>query len=181
MKKVILLLSIVPFLIAFQCEDDSFCGNLVEFERKDLITIENQKPSYDLGDTLWLTSTVNRLQSNSNSNTTVDLFQSDEKIAYYIEFKKTSLFNDFFYINLNENSTIVEKGEILFNTIILLKEGEEFKSKIGIKLLETGTYTLTVYNIASYNPNRTDCNFTSFSMITDFVGVEDNSFTFDVE
>jgi hypothetical protein len=181
MKKVILLLSIVPFLISFQCEDDSFCGNLVEFERQDLITIENQQPSYDLGDTLWLISTVNRLQTNSNSNTTIDLFQSDEKLAYYIDLKKTSLFNDFFYINLNNNSTTLEKGEFSFNNVILIKEGEEFKSKIGIKLLEPGSYTLTIYNIASYNPSRNNCNFTSYSMVTDFVDFEGNMFTFDVE
>lgn len=181
MKKIILLLCVVPLLIAMQCDDDVPCGTLIEFEKNDLIALENQQATYEVGDTLWISSTVNRFQTNPNTNSTLDLFELDEKLAYYIEIKKASAFNEFNYINLNENSTIVEEGESLFNTIILVKEGEGFRSKIGIKLLETGTFTVKVHNVASYSPERQGCNFTVISMVTDFDGIENNLFTFDVE
>jgi len=181
MKKISLLFSFIPFLFAFQCEDDVACGNFVEFENTNLITIENPQAIYQLGDTLWLASSVNRLQTNTNSNTVIDLFQLDESLSYYIELKKASAFNGFNYINLNENSIVIDTGGAFYNTFILLKEADHFVSRAGIKLLESGSYTVNIYNVASYNPERQGCNFTVISMLTNFAGLENNSFIFEVE
>ena len=181
MKKIILLLSIIPFLIAFQCDDDSKCGNFVEFENPDLITIDNPQEIYQLGDTLWLSSRVDRFQTNTNSNTVIDLYELDERLSYYIELKKASAFNGFNYINLNENSTVIDAGGAFYTTFILLKETDQFVSRTGIKLLESGSYTLNIYNVSSYNHERQGCNFTVISMLTNFAGLESNSFTFEVE
>ncbi|WP_291115824.1 hypothetical protein [Flavobacterium sp. UBA6135] len=182
MKKIIFILALFPFLLALRCvEDDAPCGGFTEIEKPDLITIENSQPVYNMNDVLWLSSTVDRFQTINESNTTVDLFAKDEKLSYYIELIKLSAFNDFNYIFLNQNSTIIEQGEALFNTIILVKDGEQYKSKIGIKLLESGTYTLKITNISSYHVEPVGCNYTVFAMYTDFNGIESNTFTFEVE
>ena len=52
---------------------------------------------------------------------------------------------------------------------------------MGIKLLESGIYTINLYNVTSYSPDRIGCNFTTYSMLTDFSGIESNSFIFEVE
>lgn len=181
-KKIILLLSLIPFLFAFQCDPEPEpCGDYIEFYKPDLITIENEQLTYTVGDVLWLSSIVNRTQVNPNTGNSIDLFESDEKLAYYIDFRKNSYYNGYYPIYLNENTTVVESGAVNWNNIILTKEGEQFKSKMGIKLLESGIYTINLYNVASYNPNRVGCNFTSYSMVTDFSGMDSNLFTFEVE
>lgn len=181
MKKTIFLLALFPFLLAMRCvEDDSPCGSLTEIEKSDLITIENSQTVYTIDDVLWLSSTVDRFQSLPDSSTTIDLFESYEKLSYYIELIKLPA-NDFNYIFLNQNSTIIEQGEALSNTIILVKDGEQYKSKIGIKLLESGSYTLKITNVSSYLIEPVGCNYTVFSMFTDFNGIESNTFTFEVQ
>lgn len=180
MKKLVLLLLICPLLFATQCDpDDGACGELVELEKKDLITIENLQTEYGLNNVLWLNSTVERNQQSANS--TFDLFGFDEELSFYIDLKKTSVYNPNNYLYLNEETTIVDQGRAVDNNFILTKENNTFKNRIGIKLLEAGNYSLTIYNIGSYNPNRTDCNYTSFSIITDFDGMDSNTFSFVVE
>jgi hypothetical protein len=182
MKKLVLLLSLIPFLFAFQCDPEPDpCGTYVEFQKQDLVTVENPQATYALGDVLWLFSTVDRTQVNPTTGNSIDLFESDEKLAYYIDLRKNSNYNGYYPIYLNENTTVVESGEVNWNNIILTKEGEQFKSKMGIKLLESGIYTINLYNVASYNPDRMGCNFTTYSMVTDFSGIESNLFTFEVE
>ncbi len=182
MKKIFLLLAMIPFLFAFQCDPEPEpCGEFNEFEKPDLVTIDNLQTTYQVGDLIWLSSTVDRFQVNPITETTYDLFSSDEKLAYYLEFSKTSLYNGSNFLNLNENTTIVEEGELDWNTIILTKNNEQYKSKIGIKLLETGNYSIRLYNVSSFNRDRIGCNYTTYSMLTDFNGMESKVFTFEVE
>jgi hypothetical protein len=182
MKKIVLLFALITFLFAFQCDPEpGTCGEYIEFEKRDLITIENQQTTYQVGDLIWLSSIVDRFQVNAITETTYDLFSSDQKLAYYLEFSKTSLYNGSIFININENTTVMEEGELDWNTIILTKNNEQFKSKIGIKLLEPGTYSLLIYNVSSFNRDRIGCNFTTYSMPTDFNGMDSKVFTFIVE
>jgi hypothetical protein len=160
MKKSVLVLLICPLLFAMQCDpDDEPCGNLVELEKRDLITVENLQAEYQLNDTLWLNSTVD---INQQSSSAIDLFEFDEELSFYIELKKASVYNPNNYLYLNEETTVIDKGRAIENNFILTKENNTFKNRIGIKLLEPGNYSLTIYNIASYKPSGTDCNFTSF-------------------
>lgn len=177
MKKILLLLVLCPILLATQCDpDDAPCGRLIEMQKNDLISIENHPAEYNLNDVLWLNASVDRNQQTSNS--TFDLFEFNDKLAYYVELKKESVYNQNNFLLLNEQTTIVNQGESDGNTFILTKDGNSFKNRIGIKLLESGNYTLTIYNIGSHIPNRTDCNFTSFSILTDFNEMDSNTFSF---
>lgn len=180
MKKTVLILLMCPLLFAMQCEpDDEPCGNLVELEKKDLITVENLQAEYNLNDVLWLNSTVDRNQQSTSA--TFDLFEFDDELAFYIELKKASVYNPNNYLYLNEQTTVVDLGRAVENNFILTKDNNTFKSRIGIKLLEPGNYSLTIYNIGSYKPIGTDCNFTSFSIVTDFSGMDSSSFLFVVD
>jgi len=179
MKKLLIVLLLCPLLFAMQCDpDEEPCGNLVEFEKKDLINIENLQAKYQLNDILWLNSTVDR---NQQSSSALDLFEFDDELSFYIELKKASVYNPNNYLYLNEQTTVVDQGKAVENNFILTKENNTFKNRIGIKLLEPGNYSLTIYNIGSYKPNRTDCNFTSLSIVTDFYSIESSSISFTVE
>lgn len=180
MKKTILLLLIAPLLLAMQCDpDEEPCGKLIQTQKNDLITIENLQTSYNLNDVIWLNASID--QEQQIGNITYNLFETDEKLAYVVELTKQSVYNPNNYLSLNEQTTIVDKGEVEGNNFILTKEGNRFQNRIGIRLLETGTYTLALYNIASYNWYRPDCNFTAFSFETDFNEIESGSVTFTVE
>jgi len=180
MKKSILVLLMCPLLFAMQCEpDDGPCGKLIELEKEDLITIENLQTVYNLNDVLWLNSTVDRNQQSTSSN--FDLFEFDDEFSFYIELKKVSVYNPNNYLYLNEETTIIDQGKAFDNNFILTKDNDTFKNRIGVKLLEPGNYSLTIYNIGSYKQNRTDCDFTSFSIMTDFSEMDSNSFSFTVE
>ena len=183
MKKLVILFTLIPFLLAFECDSDSdSCGTFFEFEKSNLVTIENLQETYAVGDVLWFSSTVvDRNQINSNTCNSIDLFASDDKLSYSIEFRKASIYNGFDPIFLNENTTIVEVGAIDYNTIILVKEGEQFKSRIGIKLLEPGSFTIYLYNVSSFDPLQIGCNYTHYSMVTDFSGLNSREFAFMVE
>jgi hypothetical protein len=182
MKKLATLFAFTPFLFAFQCDSESeSCGTFFEFEKSNLVTIENPQETYAVGDVLWLSSTVDRHQINSNTGNSIDLFESDDNLSYSIEIKKASIYNGFDPIFLNENTTIVEVGAIDYNTIILVKDGEQFKSRIGIKLLEPGSFNIYLYNVSSFDPLQIGCNYTHYSMVTDFSGLNSRAFAFIVE
>ncbi|MEZ0006775.1 hypothetical protein ABH942_002152 [Flavobacterium sp. 28YEA47A] len=179
MKKILLLLALCPILLATQCDpDDAPCGRLIEMQKDDLITIENLHTEYSLNDVLWLNASVDRNQQTSNS--TFDLFEFNDKLGYYVELKKESVYNQNNFLFLSEQTTVIAQGESDGNTFILTKDGNSFKNRIGIKLLEPGNYRLTIYNLGSYLPYRTDCNFTSFSISTDFNEMDSNTFSFTV-
>lgn len=180
MNKLILLLTVFPLLLATQCEpDDQPCGKFVEMQIPELIAIENPQQQFSVTDTLWLNATVSRSQQ--LENTPFDLFEFDETLSYYIEVVKESPFNSNNYIHLTQQAMVVASGEALDNIFILTKAGDTYHSRIGIKLLEPGNYTMKVYNINSHNHYRPDCNFTSFSIATDFDGLNSNTFSFAVE
>ena len=124
MKKIVLLFACVPFLLAMQCDPEPDpCGNYIEFEKSNLITIDNPQSTYLVGDIVWLSSIVDRNQINSNTGSSIDLFVSDEKLAYYVDLRKDSNYNGYYQLLLNENTTVVEYGELNWNNFILTSDG----------------------------------------------------------
>ncbi|KQS53344.1 MAG: hypothetical protein KAF41_10855 [Flavobacterium sp.] len=177
MKKLILLLATFPFLLATQCDpDDSPCGRFIEIHKDDLITIENRQAEYSLNDVLWLTASVDRNQETSDSN--IDLFELDHKLYYDVVLKKESAYIEYNYLTLSTRTTVIAQGESERNFFILIRDGNSFKNRIGIRLLESGNYTLTINNIRSYKSYNGNCNFTTFSILTDFNEMDSNSFSF---
>ena len=73
--KNLFILKITPLLIAPQCEDDDLCNpETLTRIKPNLLSIENLQPTYKTGDTLWITSTLNRNIQFISSNETIDLF-----------------------------------------------------------------------------------------------------------
>lgn len=170
----------MSLLLAMQCDpEDEPCGNWINTQKNDLISIENLQTNYNLNDVIWLNASIAR--NEQLAGVVYNLFETDEKFAYWIDLKKESVYNPNNYLSLNEQTTIVDKGEANSNQFILTKEGDSFSSRTGIRLLEPGTYTLSVYLIGSYNLTRSNCNFTAFSIETDFAEMESGSVSFTVE
>lgn len=158
MKKLKFLL-FIPFLCAMQCEPEGPCGGDPHINyviNNTIISVENNATVFHIGDTIWINSVVNKNQSDANSSQNVDLFDFDDKLSFNVNLLKTSSYNQDFPISLNESHIVSDKGVVFANTFIMVKEGDNFVNRTGIKLLETGHFKINCYEIYSYRDTY-DC------------------------
>ena len=81
------------------------------------------------------------------------MFNFDDNLSFEITLLKTSNYSQDFSIALNENHVVVNKGQVVSNSFILVKEGDNFVNKTGIKLLETGNFKIGNSEISSAREN----------------------------
>lgn len=171
MKKIIILILIVsPLFMAFQCEPPEPCSpSILQKNKPNLINIENLQTSYNLGDIIWLNSNLDRNQVFENSTETIDLFNYPLDYAYSIQFNKSSVYNPSIYLCVDENTSEITNGSIKnCNLLVYEKVGDVLKSRVGIKLLETGSYELSVYNISTFRETGLTCGDTALDIHTTF-------------
>ena len=170
MKKVLSIFVTSLFLLAFTCESDN--GNCdiepLRATQANLVTLENLQPEYEVGDILWITSELDRFFELTENDTTVDLFEYGE-LQYHFNLDKLSAFDSSEFLCVNENTLEIDKGEHLSdldcNHIKYVKEEDRFISRVGIKLLEAGNYTLAIKEIQNLNE---ECNFDGIILTTPF-------------
>ena len=98
MKKFVLIL-LSPLFLAFQCEEEPCMREVIQQSKPELITIENLQSTYNVGDILWLNSTLTRNQNFENTTEIVDLFSYELDFAFGVNFYKSSIYNQ---IKINE-------------------------------------------------------------------------------
>jgi len=170
MKKLFLLLAISPFLVAMQCEPGEPCTAEVSQKYKEsLITIENLQNTYSIGDIIWLSSTLDKYQTFSNPNETIDLFSYPLDFEFGIQFYKSLVYNPEIYLCLDENTTESTLGYLNgCNLFVFEKIGDNLKSRVGIKLLETGNYKISIFNIATFRNSGLTCDDKGLDIYTTF-------------
>lgn len=144
----------IPFLNVGMCggTDDDCEGARVNYiENNNLVTVQANSNHFEIGDTLWINTIVNKNQFDITSNSTVNLFDIDKELSLEISYERASAYDQYFQINLNEEAIVSNKGQVIVNSFILVKEGDNFVNRSGIKLLETGNFRITDYDINSYN------------------------------
>ncbi len=173
MKKIALLLFITPLFLAFQCEpDDSCSAEITQKEKPNLITIENLQTTYNVGDIIWFSSTLERNQNFENPSETIDLYSFPLDYGFGIQFYKSSVYNPEIYLCLNSTTTEIALGNLNgtlgCNLFVYEKIGDELKCRIGVKLLETGNYKLTIYNITTFKETGLNCGDKGLDINTTF-------------
>ncbi|RTY95078.1 hypothetical protein [Flavobacterium sp. GT3R68] len=182
MKKLKFLL-FIPLLCAMQCEPEGPCGDNPTSNyvlHNNLISIETNGTTYHVGDTIWINAVVNKNQSDANSSQNINLFNFDNKLNFNVNLLKTSSYNQNFPISLNENHVVSDKGEVMANSFIMVKEGDNFVNRTGIKLLETGTFKINCAEISSYR-DYYDCTTRTYIGTTISNADSENYYNFIVE
>lgn len=172
MKKLVLIL-LSPLFLAFQCEPGEPCMPQVAQKSKPLlITIENLQSTYNVGDILWLNSTLARNQNFENTTEIIDLFSYELDFAFGVNFYKSSIYNPEIYLCLNNNTTEINIGNLNenlgCNLFVYEKIGSELKCRIGIKLLETGNYKLSIFQISNFRETGLNCEDKGLDIATTF-------------
>jgi len=158
MKKLTFLL-FIPLFCATTCDDDPCENNVKYITNHDLIKVEENETIYNIGDTLWLNTTVSRIQMLQNGQSTYDLFNENQTFAYYLSmFKNSNLGNDY-QVYLSSENLISIKGNAESNYFTLVKENDNFVNRTGIKLVESGSFNINVSDISSYGSGG--CNFST--------------------
>lgn len=184
MKNLLRIFLLLPFLLAFQCEDDDPCS--LKFTSKvkpNLISVENLQSTYNVGDTLWLSSEIERIQQFDNE--TIDILNFPEKIGFGIQFKKeTSYSNEPIFICLDNNTVTFTQGYLFLNydcnRFIYDVNNSNLNCRVGIKLLEAGNFTIELNSIMNFRTNGNNCNDEVLEIKTNFIENQSLSIYFTV-
>jgi hypothetical protein len=169
MKKIIIIVLLFPFLIATQCEEEPCLPIIKQRNKPNLITVENLQSTYNVGDILWINSTLERNQAFDNPNETIDLFDYPLDFEFGLQFYKLSVYNPEIYLCLNENTTVITNGSLnTCNLFVYEKIANTLKCRIGIKLLEPGNYKISIFNIATFRNSGLTCDDQGLDIYTTF-------------
>lgn len=183
MKKITLfVLLVAPFLMATQCEPEPCTPKVSQKFKENLITIENLQNTYNIGDIIWLNSYLDRNQTFTDPTETIDLLTYPMDFGFGLQFYKSSVYNPEIYLCLDENTTEITNGSLInCNLFVYEKVGNNLKSRVGIKLLETGNYKISIYNIASFRESGLNCNDKAIDINTTFSNNNEQMISFTVQ
>lgn len=148
-SKLILVIFVIPFLFAFQCDDDDLPH--IAIHNLDLVSIENNQSLFSVGDYIYITTTIDNRQISNEGET---VFLKD-----FLELGSSSI--DFSLVLKKQNTdgtmeeVIIEEVQELEGSVSYGNEipimnisntydetSDTFHSKIGVRLLDEGTYSL---------------------------------------
>jgi len=186
-----LLYSFIFLCAGFCCPpEDDFNYEYYNFEVTELISIENQSASLEVGDTLWVKTTVPLIVQNiSGSDVNISQLVGESSLAYiqFSVFQKSN-FDNPVPIRFSEDELVLTKGEIqasndaIIATAIL--NGSTFESYFGIKIKNSGNYFITsdIYNNGVPTIYLDTRNGNSVNIATSIVGADaENKYQFTVE
>lgn len=155
------------------------------------ITIDNAiqieaKSSYQLNDVLYVNATFSRYLQEKGFVTLLDIYKSTSSDEYYFHFylEKKSAYGTWSTIDLGEN-LILEKGKLnnyYGNSALCILDQVTnlYEFRVGIPLLEKGTYRLNISNTIS--PSYANNSFIAANIETTIKDVDENgSFNFSVD
>ncbi|MFD2909342.1 hypothetical protein ACFSX9_11450 [Flavobacterium ardleyense] len=182
MKKLFLLLLLIP-LLAFKCEGEEPCfPTIKQIYKPNLITVENLQTTYNLGDIIWFNSTLDRNQTFENPTETIDLFSYPLEYSWGVQFYRSSVYNSEIYLCLDSTTTEITNGSINnCNLFEYEKVGDVLKSRVGIKILETGVYKINLYKIATFRNEGLNCDDKGLDISTTLSNNNQQTINFTVE
>ncbi|RZT00120.1 hypothetical protein [Aquimarina brevivitae] len=145
--------------IALTTCDTSENADVYYVTNNDIITVENETTEFALDESIYVITTVNDQQTTTNEkNITLSEFTYGEDFENFYHtlalYKKTG-FGTLSKINLTENAIEVLEGEVSVSQGNLFVQNfyrdSAFRSKIGIKLLESGDYVLSSADYTNIN------------------------------
>lgn len=153
MKPLSFLVMVVISLCASLCcqEEDDIFANTEFVTNNNLITVDNNASAFNVDDVIFIETSINNNQTTTNSDsinlsdfTYSEIGQS--RAFMNLTLYRESGFGSVVEIPLNESAIEVIDGEVTTNgefiQVSSLYDGSGFRSRFGIKLLESGTYYL---------------------------------------
>ena len=161
--KIISVITLVTIsLCAGLCctEPEDYDYNLTSIENDNIIQIENNQNVFNVDDTIYIETLIENQQTTTDNqdillSDLIDVQNTNNFLYYYLSLYKETSYGTLSKIELTpENIDIIDGNATIENQEIFIQNlynGTAFKNKIGIKLLETGTFYLTG---VSYNYNN---------------------------
>ena len=171
--KLFLLTIFSPFLFGSTCNKDGSkpCSMATPYSFNVTSEFKPQKEIYNVGDTIFLTSTFPKLLTNLISSQQVNYSNSlgiggsitfglldtilKTGIDSYSKFKVSSTIGWFSQITNTPNKGIITN---------YLETSTEYKISLGIKLLEKGLFVIGISNLNSNGLRGKDCTNAGFNM-----------------
>lgn len=138
------------------CPEDEYIEPIhYEVALPELVFVEDNQKQFAQGDTLWINIKVPQQIENYN------IFQltKTEQASLYFQFEKMENFELPFLLNFTENDIVADFGAIEvdeYNTSRLVahlqRDGELYRSRVGIVLRSEGNFLLSEINVAYNEP-----------------------------
>jgi len=147
-----LILITISLCAGLCCPEEKGFDNIF-IENNDIIKINGNKNTFNVGDKIYISVTINPLQTSSNNKmiNLLDLINfTNDSVPIYNSFsyKKETKYNTLSNIIINETDLEVLSGEISLNNEFieiysLNHNSNNFICEFGITLLETGVFYLS--------------------------------------
>lgn len=181
--KILSCLFFIPFLSVSMCGgegDDCEGGKNYNFETDNLITVQSASHTFQVGDTLWINSVVNKNQVDVTGNA-ITIFDITDKLQFAPTYERVSAYGQYLQIQLGQEYLVPDKGALIYGTFILDKEGDNFVNRTGIKLLEAGNFRITANGLDSYKEDS-KCSDPHVGIFTHISNADvEGSYLFSVE
>lgn len=169
MKKLILILSVIQFFAGCHkpCDEPNYTFNVSDF-------FTPEKDSIRIGDTLWLQSSILKLQKDINTQKEIS-FSNAENLGTTLIISDVGKFRNslrgavdsFSFFKINGNIFTASNTDINGVKQITYKETTaSYELKVGLVALKAGIYIFTVTdNPSVFRKGKTKCGLGAFEIL----------------
>ncbi len=156
LQKLAGLFLITLFISSCDTNDDGFY-NTEYVTIPSLVTIEDLDIPYNVNDFIYINSNFDRLQSQANQSTLLDLRKSTgnaPSFSFTFQLEK-KVGNDWQFITPTESEVNIQKGQMVYRGFFSANSvfstiNDEYQFRAGIKLTSAGQYRISFgYNSSS--------------------------------
>lgn len=133
-------------------EEENYNSNNHYLENYNLVKIQDNVTSLNLGQTLYINTLIENQQIDSQENTFLisDFDSTQYPLSYELSLYRLNSYGNLDQVNLNENSIEILNGQTNItensnnSNIIVFPylQGNQYVNSFGLTLLDTGTYFL---------------------------------------
>ena len=171
--KIGLLITATQLLLSGSCNRDGSkpCTLLTPYSFSVTSEFSPQKEVYNLGDTIYLTSTFPKNLTNSITSQQVDYNNS---LGISGNFNTISLdtvkhtinegLNNFFIFSIKGSNSPIANSPNLGVNILYIENTSSYEIKLGLKILKKGIFYIGITDLSSQGIKGQDCTNAGFSM-----------------
>ncbi|GGI57449.1 hypothetical protein GCM10011444_17580 [Winogradskyella haliclonae] len=144
------------------CPEEDSISQTLFVENDNLISVDNNQTSFNVGDSVFIETIIEDNQvtiENTNINLSDFTYAeiAESRAFHQLILYKETAFQSVVEIPLNENSINITEGDVRLNNqlieVISIYDGNSFRSKFSIQLLESGVYYLAGPELLFNNSN----------------------------
>ena len=172
-SKMLLLITATAFFLGFSCNKDSSkpCTMVTPYSFNVTSEFTPQKEIYNIGDTIFLTSSFPKVLINMVSNQQIDYSNSlgvggNFNMAMMDTVNQVAIEarNNFEVINIFGTTTPISNSPNLGVNIFYVEQTNTYNARFGLKLQSKGLFYIGVTNLGSQGLIGKDCTNAGFNM-----------------